>query len=81
MYVLLTIILKLLQLTLVNQHPKSTDALREAIQGFPSVVPLLADKADIKLSGEVRSNPIFRIHPDARYHQFTNRAHGEPLNT
>jgi len=35
--------------------------LRQAILEFPSVVPLLADKAEITLSAEARSQPAFRI--------------------
>ncbi|EIW81729.1 DUF654-domain-containing protein [Coniophora puteana RWD-64-598 SS2] len=42
----------------------STEALREAIIAFPSVVPVLADKADVSLSGELRSHPAFRLHTD-----------------
>ncbi|KAI0337326.1 DUF654-domain-containing protein [Trametopsis cervina] len=48
-----------------HDHSKSTQALREAIQAFPSVVPLLADKAEITLTGDARSHPAFRIQPDA----------------
>ena len=33
---------------------------------FPSVVPLLADKADITLPGAIRGHQAFRIHTDAR---------------
>jgi hypothetical protein len=40
---------------------QSTEALRKAILEFPSVVPLLADKAEITLSAETRSQPAFRI--------------------
>ncbi|KAH7927045.1 DUF654-domain-containing protein [Leucogyrophana mollusca] len=43
----------------------STDALKQAILAFPSVVPLLADKSDISLSGEVRSHKAFRIYTDS----------------
>ncbi|RPD52190.1 DUF654-domain-containing protein [Lentinus tigrinus ALCF2SS1-6] len=45
-------------------HEQSTRALEHAIHTFPSVVPLLADKAEISLSGEVRSHPAFRIQTD-----------------
>ncbi|KAI0693502.1 transcriptional repressor TCF25-domain-containing protein [Cytidiella melzeri] len=48
-----------------HDHTKSTKALREAIQTFPSVVPLLADKADISLPGDIRGHSAFRIYPDA----------------
>ena len=40
---------------------QSTEALRQAVLEFPSVVPLLADKAEIILSAEARSQPAFRI--------------------
>ncbi|KAI9059027.1 DUF654-domain-containing protein [Trametes sanguinea] len=46
-------------------HTRSTEALKDAVRNFPPVVPLLADKADISLSAEIRSHPAFRIHPDA----------------
>ncbi|TFK79628.1 DUF654-domain-containing protein [Polyporus arcularius HHB13444] len=45
-------------------HEQSTHALEHAIRTFPSVVPLLADKAEITLSGEIRSHPSFRIQTD-----------------
>ncbi|KAI8984868.1 transcriptional repressor TCF25-domain-containing protein [Trametes punicea] len=48
-----------------STHERSTEALKHAIRNFPPVVPLLADKADISLQGEIRSHPAFRIHPDA----------------
>jgi hypothetical protein len=51
----------------ISKHNASTKALREAIVAFPSVVPLLADKADISLPGEVRSHTAFRIQADPRY--------------
>lgn len=44
-------------------HEKSTDALIEAILTFPSVVPVVADKAGILLSPEVRGLPSMRIEP------------------
>ncbi|KAF8548302.1 hypothetical protein OG21DRAFT_779027 [Imleria badia] len=43
---------------------QSTEALRQAILGFPSIVPLLADKCEISLSAEVRGHKAFRIHTD-----------------
>ncbi|KAH8115679.1 DUF654-domain-containing protein [Phellopilus nigrolimitatus] len=46
-------------------HEASTAALREAILAFPSVVPLLADKIDIFLPGELRGHSAFRVHVDA----------------
>ncbi|KAL1938621.1 hypothetical protein VTO73DRAFT_11436 [Trametes versicolor] len=48
-----------------EDHERSTEALKDAITKFPPVVPLLADKADISLSGDIRGHPAFRIHPDA----------------
>ncbi|KAJ8462854.1 hypothetical protein ONZ51_g10636 [Trametes cubensis] len=47
------------------EHERSTAALKHAILNYPPVVPILADKADISLSGDIRSHPAFRIHPDA----------------
>ncbi|KIJ12883.1 hypothetical protein PAXINDRAFT_82129 [Paxillus involutus ATCC 200175] len=44
---------------------ESTQALRQAILAFPSIVPLLADKCDISLSAEVRKHKAFRIHTDS----------------
>ncbi|KAI0368457.1 DUF654-domain-containing protein [Pilatotrama ljubarskyi] len=46
-------------------HERSTEALKDTIRNFPPVVPLLADKADISLSADIRGHPAFRIHPDA----------------
>ena len=40
---------------------QSTEALKQAVLEFPSVVPLLADKAEIMLSAEARGHPAFRI--------------------
>ncbi|KAI0059339.1 DUF654-domain-containing protein [Artomyces pyxidatus] len=40
---------------------QSTQALRSAILDFPSVVPLLADKAEITLSADIRGKGAFRI--------------------
>ncbi|TCD69203.1 hypothetical protein EIP91_008499 [Steccherinum ochraceum] len=48
------------------EHEKSTAALAEAIRKFPSIVPLLADKADITLPSDIRSSPAFRIKADAK---------------
>lgn len=49
-----------------QEHEQSTAALTEAIQRFPSIVPLLADKTDVSLSSDIRSSPAFRIRPDAK---------------
>ncbi|PIL36489.1 hypothetical protein GSI_00178 [Ganoderma sinense ZZ0214-1] len=46
-------------------HEESTPALEDAIRRFPSVVPVLADKADISLSASIRSHAAFRIHTDS----------------
>lgn len=40
----------------------ASQALKQAVLDFPSIVPLLADKAEIVLSAEVRSQPAFRIY-------------------
>ncbi|KAG8983264.1 hypothetical protein FRB90_006169 [Tulasnella sp. 427] len=44
-------------------HEKSTEALIEAVLTFPSVIPVVADKAGIQLPGEVRGLPSMRIEP------------------
>ncbi|KAH9483302.1 Transcription factor 25 [Psilocybe cubensis] len=46
-------------------HTESTLALREAARDFPSVVPLLADKLDISLPGEIRGHRDFKILTDS----------------
>lgn len=46
---------------------KSTAALREALNDFPSVVPLLADKLDLAIPGSIRSHPDFKIETGATY--------------
>jgi hypothetical protein len=51
---------------------QSTEALRQAVLEFPSVVPLLADKAEIMLSAEVRSQPAFRIFTPHGYANFSS---------
>ncbi|KIP10564.1 hypothetical protein PHLGIDRAFT_100960 [Phlebiopsis gigantea 11061_1 CR5-6] len=48
-----------------EDHRHSTDALIDAVKAFPSVVPILADKADISLPGPIRAHQAFRIHTDA----------------
>jgi hypothetical protein len=47
-----------------------TQALKQAVLDFPSIVPLLADKAEIVLSAEVRSQPAFRIYTRPEYCAF-----------
>ncbi|KAI6000815.1 transcriptional repressor TCF25-domain-containing protein [Pisolithus albus] len=42
----------------------STEALKQAISAYPSVVPLLADKCEISLPADVRSHKEFRIRTD-----------------
>ena len=49
-----------------SDHVRSTMALTEAIQDFPTIVPLLADKLEISLTPAVRSHPECRIEVDAR---------------
>ncbi|KAI9512764.1 transcriptional repressor TCF25-domain-containing protein [Russula earlei] len=44
-----------------SHDSQSTEALRQAVLEFPSVVPLLVDKAEIALSAEITSHPAFRI--------------------
>ncbi|KAG8855858.1 hypothetical protein FRB96_006680 [Tulasnella sp. 330] len=44
-----------------NDHTDSTKALEDAILAFPSVVPVLADKAGINLPADVRGLPCMRI--------------------
>ncbi|KAF9478458.1 DUF654-domain-containing protein [Pholiota conissans] len=48
-----------------EDHTKSTQALKEAIHDFPTVVPLLADKLDVSLPGEIRGHRDFKIETDA----------------
>ncbi|KAF8189634.1 transcriptional repressor TCF25-domain-containing protein [Pholiota molesta] len=48
-----------------KDHMKSTQALKEAIRDFPTVVPLLADKLDVSLPGEIRAHRDFKIETDA----------------
>ena len=57
------------QLIVINQqeHIGSSSALIEAVRAFPSVVCVLADKADLPLPGEIRGHRAFRIHPDSSY--------------
>ncbi|KAI6129363.1 transcriptional repressor TCF25-domain-containing protein [Pisolithus croceorrhizus] len=43
---------------------ESTEALKQAISAYPSVVPLLADKCEIFLSADIRSHKEFRIRTD-----------------
>ncbi|KAG8982657.1 hypothetical protein FRB93_007927 [Tulasnella sp. JGI-2019a] len=44
-----------------KDHTESTKALEDAILAFPSIVPVLADKAGINLSSDVRGLPCMRI--------------------
>ncbi|KAI6044588.1 transcriptional repressor TCF25-domain-containing protein [Pisolithus marmoratus] len=44
---------------------ESTEALKQAISAYPSVVPLLADKCEISLSANIRSHKEFRICTDS----------------
>ncbi|KAG6834275.1 hypothetical protein H0H93_010733, partial [Arthromyces matolae] len=43
----------------------STQALIEAIQSFPEVVPLLADKLEVSLPDYLRAHQSFKVHTDA----------------
>ncbi|TDL17622.1 DUF654-domain-containing protein, partial [Rickenella mellea] len=49
----------------VKNGEDSTAALKEAILAFPSILPLLADKADITLPNDLRGHWAFRVHVDA----------------
>ncbi|KAG8963840.1 hypothetical protein FRC03_002524 [Tulasnella sp. 419] len=44
-----------------KDHKESTEALKQAVLEFPSVVPVLADKAGINLSADIRGLPVMRI--------------------
>ncbi|KAF8972061.1 transcriptional repressor TCF25-domain-containing protein [Flammula alnicola] len=48
-----------------KDHTKSTNALKEALHDFPSVVPLLADKLDVSLPANIRAHRDFKIETDA----------------
>ncbi|KAJ3542667.1 hypothetical protein NMY22_g3426 [Coprinellus aureogranulatus] len=48
-----------------SEHSKSTTALREALNDFPSVVPLLADKLDVAIPASIRSHIDFKIETGA----------------
>jgi len=49
----------------IKGSDQSTKALKDAIERFPAVLPLLADKVDLSLPEEIRSHQKFRIHTDA----------------
>ena len=49
-----------------DNHIPSTTALANAIQDFPSIVPLLADKLEVSLTADVRGHPECKIEVDAR---------------
>ena len=51
----------------IQDHSKSSLALKEAAYDFPSVVPLLADKLDVSLPANLRAHRDFRIETDAQY--------------
>ncbi|KAI0314510.1 transcriptional repressor TCF25-domain-containing protein [Amylostereum chailletii] len=54
----------------VKNDATADTALQQAIRDFPSVIPLLADKADIALPGEVRGREVFRVYVKERYALF-----------
>lgn len=62
---IIIILINLCGFNSAKSHEGSTAALREAITVFPSIVPLIADKADVVLPGELRGHPAFRIHVDS----------------
>src|ERR1700744_5722213 len=45
------------------QHTGSTEALREALLTFPTVVPFLAQRAEINLPSSIESSDLFRVWP------------------
>ncbi|KAF5364015.1 hypothetical protein D9756_001067 [Leucocoprinus leucothites] len=49
-----------------DDHTTSTAALTNAVNDFPSMVPLLADKLEINLPASVRGHPECKIELDAR---------------
>ncbi|KAG5645371.1 hypothetical protein DXG03_006324 [Asterophora parasitica] len=49
-----------------SDHSESTAALTEALQSFPSVVPLLADKVEISLPTPIRAHRDFKIETEGR---------------
>lgn len=46
---------------MLSSTAQATRALQQAIVDWPSVVPLLADKAEILLSSDIRGHNTFRI--------------------
>lgn len=52
------------QIDSLQEHPESTQALKDAILAFPSVVPLLFDKIDLSLPPELRTTDSFKIVTD-----------------
>ncbi|KAF6754099.1 transcriptional repressor TCF25-domain-containing protein [Ephemerocybe angulata] len=57
--------LRVAELSDKSDHSKSTAALREALNDFPYVVPLLADKLDVSIPASIRSHPDFKIETGA----------------
>jgi hypothetical protein len=49
----------------LQDNTSSIQAFVAAVLRFPSLLPLLADKMEITLSVEVRSNPPFKLHVDS----------------
>lgn len=49
----------------LQDHTLSARAFVAAVLRFPSLLPLLADKMDITLPTEVRSQPVFKLHVDS----------------
>ena len=48
-----------------QDHTSSIQAFRAAVLHFPSLLPLLAEKADVALPAEVRSKSAFKVHVDS----------------
>lgn len=64
---------------LIQNHDESSAALREAMVAFPTIVPIVADKADIVLPGDLRAHPSFRIRVEAENYQVVHSDDSEPV--
>ena len=62
-----------------QNHENSSAALKEAMVAFPNIVPLVADKADISLPGDLRAHPSFRVRVDAQDHQVVHSTDSESV--
>lgn len=50
-----------------KDHKASSEALKEAVLSFPSVVPLLADKIEAHIPGTIRAHIDFKVQVDGAY--------------